>query len=191
MKPLHRTAPARRAGFTLAEVAVTLVIVGIALTFVVQGLQGSQLQAAHTRNFKLARDLALEILGQVESGQLRDELDGDSYSSTLPDHPDFAYEILLGEDEEFDDAADADDQPFDSFAARRQRAEEQDGDSDDDEEDEEEVEEPFQRVQVRVTFPRFGELSTYVTLEALVPWEQVYGPSEEDEEQAAAEGSAP
>ena len=190
MKPLHRTPPARRAGFTLAEVAVTLVIVGIALTFIVQGLQGSQLQAAHTRNLKLARDLALEILGQVESGQLREELDGNSYTSTLPDHPDFSYEILLGEDEEFDDAPDAADGPYDSFAARRQRAEDVEEDSESDE-DEEEVEEPYQRVQVRVSFPRFGDLSAHVTLEALVPWEQVYGPKEEDGEAAGGEDSLP
>ena len=47
-----RTPPraSARAGFTLAEVMVTLVIVGIGLTLVLQGLNTAKLTAAQTRN---------------------------------------------------------------------------------------------------------------------------------------------
>ena len=37
----------RNSGFTLAEVAVTLVIVGVGLLFVLQGLSTSKFTAAH------------------------------------------------------------------------------------------------------------------------------------------------
>ena len=52
-----------RAGFTLAEVAVTLVIVAIGPTLVLQGLNTSKMSAAQTHNRKVARELALLTLG--------------------------------------------------------------------------------------------------------------------------------
>ena len=71
----------RAAGFTLAEVAVTLVIVAITLTLVLQALTNAKLTAANTRNIKLARDLGLLTLGQVEAGLLQDEI-RDFYSGS-------------------------------------------------------------------------------------------------------------
>ena len=66
MKPSQ--ASRDRSGFTLAEIAVTIVIVGIGLVLVLQGLNHSKMTAAHTRNMKLARELGHLTMGQVEAG---------------------------------------------------------------------------------------------------------------------------
>ena len=50
---------AARAGFTLAEVAVTLLIVGLILVLMLEGLNGAKITAAHTRNLRLAQDLGI------------------------------------------------------------------------------------------------------------------------------------
>ena len=82
----------RRGGFTLAEVAVTIAIVGIALTLAMQTLNGATLRAAHTRNMKTARELGLYTLGQIEAGLYWEDIEaglGASYSEL--DFPDFYY----------------------------------------------------------------------------------------------------
>ena len=48
-----------RAGFTLAEAAVTIALVAVTLTILLQSLEGSKMMAAHTRDQKIARELAL------------------------------------------------------------------------------------------------------------------------------------
>src|SRR6185295_11292020 len=65
----------RRGGFTLVEVAVTILIVGMTMLWLLQGLNSAKMTSAQTRNMKLARDLALMTLGQVASGQFRDDIE--------------------------------------------------------------------------------------------------------------------
>ena len=72
------TANRARAGFTLAEVAVTLVIVAIGLTLVLQGLNTSKMSAAQTHNRKVARELALLTLGEIEAGLYWEDLNSSS-----------------------------------------------------------------------------------------------------------------
>jgi hypothetical protein len=67
----------------------------------------------------------------------------------------------------------------DSLRAREPRAERQREENDEDEED---IEEVYEKVRIRVVFPQFTELEAQVVLERWIPWEQVYGPSEEDED---------
>ena len=76
---VRASASRARAGFTLAEVAVTLVIVAIGLLFVLQGLSTSKFTAAQTHNRKLARELALVTLGEIQAGLYRDDLDGNRH----------------------------------------------------------------------------------------------------------------
>ena len=100
-----RLASARR-GFTLAEVAVTIVIVGIGMLLVLQGLNTAKMAAAQTRNLKLSRELALITLGQIASGQFQDEIQKGLQGSYAEEgYPDFAYDVVVGDDTFSDEQA--------------------------------------------------------------------------------------
>lgn len=159
-----------RAGFTLAEVAVTIVIVGIALVLVLQGLETSKITAALTRNQKLARDLGLYTLGQIESGILRDDLETGMVGSYSEEgYPEFNWEIAVGDDALQDRSTD---KPYDSWAPTQKEVDKKS------KEDEEAAEEPYEKVRVRVTFPQIREFTNELTLERWMPWKQVYGEAE-------------
>jgi prepilin-type N-terminal cleavage/methylation domain-containing protein len=181
-----------RAGFTLAEIAVTIVIVGIGLVLVLQGLNHSKMTAAHTRNLKLARELGLLTLGQVEAGIYRDDIaDGLRGDYSQEGWPDFAYEVAVG-DQTFDALPDQSFQEpsrrFDNWAAAREEEEASAASSDEEEDDEQEVE-PYEKVRIRVTFPKLGEAKNELVLERWVPWEQVHGETEDAATEVdAAEG---
>jgi hypothetical protein len=173
------------AGFTLAEVAVTLLIVAIGLTLIIQGLTTAKHTAADTYYRKLSREMALLTLGQVESGLFWEELDGgggggDLLTGTYAEegHEELHYELVLGE-EEFTqtEGYDGDSAYHDTWAYERDR---EDRLADDDD-DEEEVTEPFEKVRIKVTYPQFGERQNTLTLERWIAWEQVYGVEEETE----------
>ena len=186
MKTLHRHQSARSA-FTLAEVAVTIVIIGIGLVLILQGLNASKMTAAHTHNSKLARDLALETLGQVESGMFQEDIE-DYLNGSYADqgYTDFTYEIVVG-DETFPDLPDDQynpDNPHDSW-----RPDPDDFDEDDDEDDEE-SDEPYEKVKIRVTFPPLNDFTNTLILEKWIPWDQVYGEDEEEEEEERANDSS-
>jgi hypothetical protein len=168
-------------GFTLAEVAVTIVIVGMALILCLQGLSGSKLQAAQTRNYKLARELGLQTLGEVGAGlwagDVTDGLDG-SYADR--GHPEFSYELVVGEDQFVEETA-FESGRYDSWNNRE----------DEEDEEEEQTEQPYEKVRIRVTFPQIQEYENTLTLEQWFPWQQVYGDSEEREKAGlASEGGA-
>lgn len=177
----------RSGGFTLIEVAVTLVIVGLALTMCMQSLFTAKVSAVQTTHVKLARELGQQTLGQIESGLFREEIHtGYSGSYAEEGHPDFTFEVVLGDDTFLDDDREdayRDRGAFhDTFAARREREYEAQRASDEDEE-EEETEQPFEKVRVRVMFPKAGEYTPYLDQERWMPWTQVYGEEEEEEQQ--------
>jgi prepilin-type N-terminal cleavage/methylation domain-containing protein len=171
------------AGFTLAEVAITLLIVGIGLMVVLQGLTAAKELSAATHYRKIARDLAQLTLNQVEAGLFWEELDaaderGQILTGSYAEdgHEALHYELAFG-DEEFFEPEYGDDNEggyHDSWQYERER---QDRLTEDD--DEELIEEPFQKVKVKVTYPQFGERPNSLVLERWIPWKQVYG-SEED-----------
>ncbi|MCZ6597416.1 MAG: hypothetical protein O7B99_07255 [Planctomycetota bacterium] len=173
-----------REGFTLAEAAVTIAIVAITLTTVMQVLQGTKLTAAHTYNIKVARELALLTLGDIQQGLWWDDIETlrtGSYADQ--DYPDFYFEIALG-DEAFLEYEETDDPyaRFDNWAYKRQQERDQEF-YDDEESEEGEVTEPYEEVRIRVTFPKLRQFSNEVILERWVRWEQVYGEEEEEEEE--------
>jgi prepilin-type N-terminal cleavage/methylation domain-containing protein len=175
------------AGFTLAEVAVTLVIVGIGLVLVLQGLNASKISAAETHNRKVARELALQTLGQLESGLFWEELDGtgDSLTGTYAEEgwEDFHYEVVLGEDEFLDSYSGRDqDGYWDTWKEARARAAEED----EDDEKDEEVVEPYEKVRIKVVYPQFGDRPHELVLERWIPWDQVYGAQTESGTKADA-----
>jgi len=181
----------RSGGFTLIEVAVTLVIVGLALTMCMQSLFTAKTSAVQTAHVKRARELGQQTLGQFESGLFREEIHtGYSGSYAEEGHPDFSFEVVLGDDTFLDD--DREDAYrdrgafYDTFAARREREYEAQKSSD---EEEEETEQPFEKVRVRVLFPKAGEYTPFLDQERWMPWTQVYGEEEEEESQDQAGGS--
>jgi len=173
------SARARGAGFTLAEVAVTIVIVGAMLIYLLQGLSGTKLLAAQTRNNKLARELALAKLGQVGSGLFQEDIDK-GLTGTFADegYPDFSYEIVVG-DETFLDDGDGEDIRDDRFDSWNEPSL---ADPKSTDPNEEPVEKPFEKVRIRVLSPKIQEFSNRLTLEQWFPWVQVYGEKEEDQQ---------
>lgn len=195
----RRARTGSREGFTLAEVAVTLVIVGIALVLLLQGLGGSKAQAFYTRNLKVANQLARQTMGEISAALYQDEaefgLEG-TYADS--DFPDFHYEVWFGEDEFPSDFADESD-GFDSWDHQRERERELEEDEERNgsrepgsEEDEDEEHEPFEKVRIRVTFPVIGKYDGTIVLTEWIPWDQVYGAKEEKEDPSApgSEGDA-
>jgi type II secretory pathway pseudopilin PulG len=182
-------APGRaRSAFTLAEVAVTVVIVGLGLTMVLQGLNASQLTAQQTRNTRLARELGLETLGQIESGLFWDDIVSGA-SGAYEDHPEFEWELALGDDTF---PGQDEDESYDTWSQRRRLREER---SDYDKDEDEETHEEYEKVRVRVTFPKIQQLKNELSLERWMPWEQVYGPDEESRDKgsevSSGEASSP
>lgn len=164
-----------RRGFTLVEVAVTIVILGIGLTLVMQALTLAKLREGHTMNYKRARDLGLLTLAQIEAGLFREDIRTSMSGSYADfDEPDFTWEVVLG-DESFRDT-DEDSVLYDPWR-----------DTEPDEEEDEEATEPYEKVKVRVTFPTTTEFHNQLVLERWIPWEQVYGPPEDEEDLGGSE----
>jgi hypothetical protein len=126
-------------------------------------------------------------LGQIESGLHREEIQsGYTASYAQEGYNDFYFEIRLGE-ETFEDAGSqySSDDYYDSFEARRQRRYEEARDADEDEED---IPEPFEKVKLRVSFPRVHQYKNYLDLESWFDWEQVYGEDESETSEEAVSG---
>lgn len=176
-----RRRPLGRDGFTLAEIAITIVIVGIGLMLVLQGLNTAKLTAAHTRNMKVARELGLLTLGRVAAGEYQEDIESglmDTYADE--GFPDFTFELVLGDDTFIE--RDDDDGRFDNWDPDLY-------DRDDEDDEDEETEQPYEKVTVKITYPAIKDLPNELTLEQWMPWLQVYGQDEEDEDEDGEESS--
>lgn len=174
---MKRLAPLRArgdAGFTLVEVAVTIVIVGITLVASLQVLQGAKLTAWQTRNEKLARELGLYTLGRIESGTYWDDVGDLRIDGTYAEegHPEFTFEAVMG-DEAFIERDDEGRLNFDNWRQREADREEALGDDAAAEE-----EQAYEKVQIKVVFPKLGEFKNEVILEKWMEWRRVH-PDEE------------
>ena len=167
-------------GFTLAEVAVTIAVVGLALVWMLQALNAAKVTAAYTRNLKLSRELALQTLGQIESGLYLEDLDDDRLDGTYAEEgfPDFFFEVVIG-DENF--RPEEDSAAFDNWLEEQRQK---------DDDDDEEAEQAYEKVQVKVTFPPIQDLKNELVIERWLPWRQLH-PSEEEEDPAAAGAGLP
>ena len=191
MRPLRTRPRLTQAGFTLAEAAVTIAIVAIVLTVMLQGLEGAKFSAAHNRARKTAYELGTEMLGLISAGLWQEEIEtGLTGSFAEQDEPDFYWEVALGEDALAEASEDGTERPFDNYEARRDWEDSQDDDLEEDEENTE----PFEKIKLRISYPKFSDYPQELVLERWIRWEQVYGPSEEDllaeEEAAQGQGGA-
>ena len=179
----------RNSGFTVAEVAVTLVIVGIGLLFVLQGLSTSKFTAAHTHNRKVARELALVTLGEVQAGLYReDQGDDDRLFGNYGEqgYEEWEWEVVFG-DATFRSERDEDEGVyFDSFRDRERREDEYNEENDI--EEDEDAAEPFEEVRIQVYFPKLGDFENTLTMERWMPWEDVYGPEEGEVDEGNEDG---
>ncbi len=192
--PRNSDSSGERSGFTLAEVAVTLVIVSITLIFVLQGLTQARLTAFYTTDRKIARQLALETLSQIESGLYWEDVQepGDKLMGTYAEegYEAFEYEVLFGEGDDFRMSPQGlDNNEYSGFDSWSQdRDSDRDGVSDSDEvggsEDEEEIKEPYKVVRSQVLFPTNGmpDVNNTIVLERWITWELVYGEDEDEED---------
>jgi type II secretory pathway pseudopilin PulG len=175
--------PGASSGFTLAEAAVTIAIVAIMLTMILQSLEGAKVSAAHTMYQKTGRELGLEMLGEIEAGRWQDELDsGQSGSFASRDAPDYTWDLALGDDafpDRPDDDVNGEYRPFDKYRAREDWREDNSSSDEDDEEDKQ----PFEKVKLRVRYPKIRQFGDDIILERRVRWAQVYGEDEEEEEE--------
>lgn len=186
---MRAPAPRGRRGFTLVEVAVTLIIVGITLLWVLEGMNRARMTAAHTHNSKLAAELAMQTLAEIESGLYWEDIDqqlGLAGNYAEEGFEAFSYEVVLG-DETFIDVSEEEQGtlPHDALVEKRRREEEAERDKDD---GEDEVEEAYERVKIKVTFPPTTEEKPEVILERWIPWIQVYG-QEAEADSASAGGT--
>lgn len=160
-------------GFTLAELAVTLVIVAIGLTLVLQGVNTAITSAGHTHNSRVANGLALLTLGEIRSGLYWEDMDERLFGTYAEEgYPDYSWEVAVGDDALTDLSDPESSLAYDSW--REDYYDEED-------EDEEQAQQPFEKVRIRVTFPKMGELSNVFVLESWIPWDQVYGPGEDED----------
>jgi hypothetical protein len=179
-----RTRSTQRAGFTLAEAAITIAIVGISLAFSVQALNGASQTAAHTQRLKIARELNMEMLGEIASGLWAEDLETLRYGTfASKERPSYSYELALGDEQlepvRYEDETD-DWRPerFDNWAFNRERELDENPDLID-----EESEEPFEKVRIRVSFPPLPgleHLDNFVEFERWFAWSQVYMTEDED-----------
>ncbi|MFT7676510.1 MAG: hypothetical protein ACI8QC_000481 [Planctomycetota bacterium] len=176
------------AGFTLAEAAITIAIVGLTLAYTMQALQSAQITAAHSRNVKVARELGMLTLSEIATGRWWDDIDterGGTYAEQ--EYHDFYYELAVG-DESFPDD-DSHDDYYDGIKHDNWRYREEQANNDIDFDEDEEAAQAFEKIQVQVTFPQLSDLlENKITLERWIPWEQVYG-VDEDLEAGTSEDS--
>ena len=185
MKPRPTARRRAAAGFTLAEVAVALVISAMTLMLVMQGVVGAKLTAAQTSYRKIARDLAQLAIGWVESGLFWDDLDGlpgTLYGDFAEEGYDaFRWEIIVGEDTR-SAYEDSESGYFDSLAYERYRRREA-LDEDPDREPYPETGStggPYEVVTVRVFFPQLTDQPNTLEMTRWVPLDQVFGQGEDN-----------
>ncbi|MBM3989160.1 MAG: prepilin-type N-terminal cleavage/methylation domain-containing protein [Planctomycetes bacterium] len=176
-----------RRGFTLAEVAVTIALIGLALAWMLQVLNAAKLTAAYSRNLKLSRELALLTLGQIEAGEYADDLDNERLDGTYAEegYPDFSYEVVIGDENFRPDPTDQ--RAFDNWQAERERRE-RERRAEDAEESEDEEEQAYEKIQIKVSFPKIQDMRNDYILERWLPWRQLY-PEEEEDAEAVADGA--
>ena len=196
-----------RRGFTLAEVAVTIVIVGIGMLLVLEGLNMAKMSALQTKNLKLSRELALLTLGQISAGLFQEDIQNGLHGTYAEEgFPDFSYEVAVGDValSATDGSRGANDNSFDSWNRPVTTTTTSSSSTTDSEKDDKSkkdpkdvVDQPYEKVKIKVAFPAIRvekeELKHELVLEQWIPWKQVYGSNEveSEDQKKGTSGAAP
>ena len=137
----------RRGGFTLMEIMVTLAVVAIAMTLVLQNREQAMMNSYQARWANLARSLARELLSELEFHEL-DQLNGrwDKYDLIEYEIEVDEEDLLTGEEED-----DEDEYEGTSFDTRGDNAPADLVDPNAEEEEEDNY--PVRRVKLTVYYP--------------------------------------
>jgi prepilin-type N-terminal cleavage/methylation domain-containing protein len=200
-----RIARGARRGFTLAEVAVTIVIVGIGMLLVLQGLNTAKMSALQTKDLKLSRELALLTLGQISSGIFQDEIQNGLHGTYSQEgFPDFSYEVAVGDvaltstdGTRTDNSFDSWNRPVTTTSSTTSSTTDSSKDDNSKKDPKDITDQPYEKVKIRVSFPAIRvqkeELKHELVLEQWIPWKQVYGSNEaeSDDQKKGVSGAAP
>jgi len=109
-------------------------------------------------------------------------------------YEEWLWEVVFGDETFSDELEENGSIMFDTFRDRERRQEEardKADRNDKDKEEEEETTEPYEKVRIRVSFPKLGEFPNTLTLERWMPWEDVYGPEAAEDGETPAAPSEP
>ncbi len=192
----RRVRGSAKGGFTLAEVAVTIVIVGIGMLLVLQGLNTAKMSAVQTKNLKLSRELALFTLGQIASGLYQDEIEKGLHGSYAQEgFPDFAFDVAVGDVTlpATEGSSNYGDGSYDSWNRPNETMTDEEKERRD-KDPKEVTDQPYEKVKIKVTFPTIRiekeELKHELVLEQWIPWKQVYGSNEPEAGEAPKPGAS-
>jgi prepilin-type N-terminal cleavage/methylation domain-containing protein len=204
---LARGHGAERGGFTLAEVAVTIVIVGIGMLLVLEGLNMTKMSALQTKNLKLSREFALLTLAQISSGLFQDEIQNGLHGTYAQEgFPDFIYEVAVGDvalttsdgsRAATDGSFDSWNRPVDTRTSTSTSTTDSEKDDKSKKDPKDVVDQPYEKVKIKVSFPAVridkDELKHEIVLEEWIPWKQVYGSNEAEsaDQKKGTSGAAP
>lgn len=85
-------------GFTLVEVMASVAILGIGLVSLVLAVNRAKETAYITRNIKAVRNLATNLLAEIENGKFERLYDGMTGNFASAGYPEFEFQIGVGED---------------------------------------------------------------------------------------------
>ena len=190
---LLRPHASRAAGFTLAEVAVTLIIVSATLVAVLQGLNTARSTSAYYHNRKVALRLAMMTFGEFESGLYWDELDGEGGSLggnyAEQGYEAFTWEAYVG-DQDLPEYEEDGYDTFDNYAHRRYLEEDEDDFGDEDVPYAGSTGADYETLLILVRFPETRDRTNEVRLERNIPLEQIYGHNPDEPEDGGDEADS-
>ncbi|MAW59671.1 MAG: hypothetical protein CMJ94_02410 [Planctomycetes bacterium] len=169
MRPLPPTR-GPRAGFTLMEVMVSVMLVAVAMTTLMQLRQDSIGRASKGRDISVAARLASQLLHRIEAARMLDLFDGMNGDFSEEGFPDFSYVVALGDGSNY-----AEDTSVDSNSpewAWREALRKREDDRIDEEGDDQRPEKT--RVVIRVTYTAFDDEVEEYRLEAMIDSWAVY-----------------
>jgi hypothetical protein len=125
------------------------------------------------------------MLGRIESGLYWEEVSDLRIDGTFADegHPEFSFEAVLG-DESFRERDELGYERFDNWRQKEEDRRDREGEPETDEE------QPYEKVQVKIVFPKLGEFKNDIVVEKWVDWRRVHPEQEALDKGQSTDGKA-